>query len=76
MWDQANLLGNLAAARRAAGLTQAHLAERLGTTENAVGNYERTKAGLVLISPQRYCRALGGALALEVEDLAAVEVAA
>lgn len=75
-WDQANLIGNLAAARRAVGLTQAIVAERLGATENAVGNYEHTKAGVVLISPQRYCRAIGGALALEVEDLAAVGVAA
>ncbi|MEU7972190.1 helix-turn-helix transcriptional regulator [Micromonospora sp. NPDC049089] len=75
-WDQANLIGNLGAARRAVGLTQAVVAERLDLTERAVSNYEHTKTGVVLISPQRYCRALGGALAIEVEDLAALEVAA
>lgn len=76
LWDQANLLANLVAARQALGLTQAQMGERLGSSESAVGNYERTKTGLMLISPQRYCRALGGELAMELEHLAALAVAA
>lgn len=75
-WDQTNLLANLVAARQACGLTQRQVGEILGSSESAVGNYERTKTGLMLISPQRYCRAIGGTLALELEHLDAMAVAA
>ena len=68
-WDQRTLLANLAAARQAVGLTQRQVGDVLGSSESAVGNYERTKTGLMLISPQRYCRAIGGELAMELMDL-------
>ncbi|MCZ7434790.1 helix-turn-helix transcriptional regulator [Micromonospora sp. WMMC241] len=76
-WDQQNLLADLATAREATGLTRRQVGERLGCSGSAVGNYERTRTGLVLISPQRYCRAIGGRLAVELEHLdAAVAVPA
>ncbi|MEV4521443.1 helix-turn-helix transcriptional regulator [Micromonospora tulbaghiae] len=68
-WDQQQLLLNLAAARQAAGLTQRQVGDALGSSESAVGNYERTKTGLMLIAAQRYCRAIGGRLALELAHL-------
>lgn len=68
-WDQQQLMGSLGAARRACGLTQAQVAAQLGSTENAVSEFERTRHGLMLGTVQRYCRVLGGFLWLGVESL-------
>lgn len=78
VWDQQHLMSSLGAARRGRGYTQAELAEVLGTTEAALGEFERTRHGLLFGSVQRYCRALDGFLWLGVELAAAptVEVAA
>lgn len=75
-WDQRQLLSSLAAARRACGHTQASLSHLLRTTENALGEFERTKDNLMFGSLQRYCRALDGYLWLGVEILRPVEAVA
>jgi transcriptional regulator with XRE-family HTH domain len=67
-WDQQQLMGSLGAARRGCGLTQAQVAVLFGSTENAVGEFERTRHGVMLGTVQRYCRNLGGFLSLGVED--------
>ncbi|WP_328344873.1 helix-turn-helix transcriptional regulator [Micromonospora sp. NBC_00421] len=75
-WDQKQLVASLGSARRAAGLTQAQMAARLGSTENAVGEFERTRHGLMVATVQRYCRVLGGFLWLGVETVPQFEAVA
>ena len=78
LWDQAALVEQLVAARVALGVTQAELGRRLDTGDQAVGNIERlgNGPGLMFTTPQRYCRALGGALWVGTESLTAVRAAA
>lgn len=68
-WDQRQLMPALSAARHARGHTQKSLAAVLGTTEDALSEFERTTHGLLFASVQRYCRALDGFLWLGVESL-------
>lgn len=76
-WDQDRLLSAMVSARRACGISQARLAAQLGLSENGLGNFERTTAtGLMFATVQRYCRGLDGFLAIEVDELAVLEVAA
>ncbi|MFG1846723.1 helix-turn-helix domain-containing protein [Micromonospora carbonacea] len=69
VWDQQHLMSGLVTARRACGHTQASLARLLGTTENALGEFERSPHVPLFGSVQRYCRPLGGWLWLGVESL-------
>lgn len=69
-WDRQRLLAALVSARRAAGITQAVLAGRLGIAVNVLGRFERTaEAGLMWATCQRYCRASGGELWIGVEPI-------
>jgi transcriptional regulator with XRE-family HTH domain len=58
-------------ARRAAGLSQAQLAERLGTTQSAVARLERPGANPRVDTLDAALRASGQRLALEVAPIAA-----
>ncbi len=53
------LARELIAARTQAGLTQADVAERMGTTQSTVARLEGGKAAPSLRSLQRYARAVG-----------------
>jgi transcriptional regulator with XRE-family HTH domain len=54
----------LAEARRSRGLTQAELARRLGTTQSAVAQLERTGTNPTIATLDRALRAAGHRLAL------------
>lgn len=68
-WDQQALIAALIYARTALGLSQAAVGERLGIGMRSVSAFENAEA-LMFITPQRYCRALGGVLSVGVEDAA------
>jgi transcriptional regulator with XRE-family HTH domain len=57
----------LAEARRAAGLTQEQLAERLGTTQSQVSRMEKQGEDISIGLLRRYVSALGKDLTLEVK---------
>ena len=58
----------LAEARIEAGLTQAELAERLGTTQSQVSRLERQGEDISIGALRRYVSALGKDLTLEVKS--------
>jgi transcriptional regulator with XRE-family HTH domain len=57
---------DLTAARRKAGLTQREVAERMGTTQSAVSRVESGRAVPSLEFLDRYARAVGTTLVLEL----------
>jgi transcriptional regulator with XRE-family HTH domain len=57
----------VADARKAAGLTQAELAQRLGTTQSAIARLERATSRVRLDSVDRALRACGRSLRLVSE---------
>lgn len=61
-WDRAEILGVLADARRAMGVTQVALGDAMGISDRSVAALENPDADVLLVSLQRYCRGLGGAL--------------
>ena len=67
-WDRLALLDALRSAREELGVSTAALADALGVTGGAVRQLEAGR-DLLLASAQRYCRGLGGVLAVEVEPL-------
>lgn len=69
-WERAVLCERLAGARVAARLRQLDVAARLGVTVQAVSSFERTPDGVLMVSAQRYARAIGGALIPELSALA------
>lgn len=76
-WDQAALADALRVARIAVGMTQAQVGQRLGTGDQAVRHIEKVgNGGLLFMTPQRYCRALGGYLVISTDALADRRVAA
>jgi transcriptional regulator with XRE-family HTH domain len=52
-------LRRLRAARRAAGLTQAQLAERVGQTQSFVSKCERGERRLDIVETRAFCFAIG-----------------
>lgn len=60
----AQLMRCLYELRRRANLTQAEVAERMGTTQSAVSDLERTAVDPHVTTLQRYARAVGAALKL------------
>ncbi|MGH7857652.1 MAG: helix-turn-helix domain-containing protein [Candidatus Binatia bacterium] len=56
----------LTAARRRAGLTQREVAERMGTTQSAVSRVESGRVAPSLDFLDRYARAIGTRLAVEL----------
>ena len=61
------LHGEIAAARRRKGLTQAELARRLGTTQAAIARLERDGALPRMRTLQRLAEALGAKLVVRLE---------
>ena len=62
-----NHIGNaIAAARRAAGLTQQELAERAGTSQSAVARLERGRSSPTLATVERLAAAAGCILRVEL----------
>jgi predicted transcriptional regulator len=57
--DEFAMARELIAARTRAGLTQADVAERMGTTQSTVARLEGGKATPSLRSVQRYAQAIG-----------------
>jgi len=58
----ANLMRSLHRLREARRLTQADIAERMGTTQSAVSDLERTAVDPRISTLQRYARAVGASL--------------
>lgn len=53
------LIDTLVKMRRAQGMTQADVAERMGTTQSSVSKFERAGGDPYLSTIQRYARAIG-----------------
>jgi DNA-binding XRE family transcriptional regulator len=60
------LLGELAAQRRAAGLSQAEVAERMGTSQPAIARLEAGEVDVRMSTVERYAAAIGRRLELRV----------
>ena len=65
--DEFALARELIAARTEAGLTQADVAERMGTTQSTVARLEGGKAAPSLRSLQRYAQAVGRRAVVHLE---------
>ena len=66
------LARELIAARTRAGLTQAEVAQRMGTTQSTVARLEGGKAAPSLRSVQRYAQAVGARAVVHLEPQAAL----
>jgi transcriptional regulator with XRE-family HTH domain len=62
--DLANIMRCLYDLRRSSGLTQAEVANRMGTTQSAISDLERTAVDPHVTTLQRYARAVGASLKL------------
>jgi predicted transcriptional regulator len=60
-------LADLVAMRRAAGLSQAEVAERMGTSQPAVARLEAGNVDVRLSTLERYAAAVGGRLRLRLD---------
>lgn len=69
--DEFALARELIAARTRAGLTQAEVAERMGTTQSTVARLEGGKAAPSLRSVQRYAQAVGARAVVRIKPRAA-----
>lgn len=67
--EYATLLDLLRETRKAAGVTQVELAERVGTTQSFVSKLERGEARVDVIQLRRICSAIGTDLPRFVNDL-------
>ena len=65
--DEFTVARELIAARTQAGLTQADVAERMGTTQSTVARLEGGKATPSLRSLQRYAQAVGRRAVVRLE---------
>lgn len=60
--EYANLIEALVSSRKALGMTQAQVAEIMGTTQSVISDFERIGGGPHMSTVQRYVGALGGRL--------------
>lgn len=67
--EYALFLSHLRAARKAKGLTQAQLAERLGETQSFVSKCERGERRIDAIELRAFCQAIGISLADFIQQL-------
>ncbi|GIJ67266.1 helix-turn-helix domain-containing protein [Virgisporangium ochraceum] len=63
-----DLVEELVARRRAAGLSQGEVAERMGTSQPAVARLEAGQVDARMSTLRRYAAAVGAELKLEVPD--------
>jgi predicted transcriptional regulator len=61
----------LIAARARAGITQAELAQRMGTTQSAIARLESGRRTPSIDTVQRYARALGARAVVRIEPMVA-----
>ena len=61
--ERRRLVGDLAAQRRAAGLSQTEIAARMGTSQSAVARLEAGDADVRVSTLERYAAAIGSQLA-------------
>lgn len=66
-FDRRAFIESLADARRTMRVTQRILGERMGITENGVAEIEKER-DVLLVNAQRYCRALGTSLVIDLEE--------
>ena len=57
--DYVRLVEALVAARKSHGITQAEVAQRMGTTQSFVSKYERREVLLDILDYVRFCLAVG-----------------
>lgn len=67
-FDRRALIEGLVEARRWVGMSQQRVAQRLGISEKGVGAIEHER-DVMLVTAQRYCRALDLSLAVELEEV-------
>jgi|SRR5215470_2668496 len=58
--ERRRLVGDLAATRRSAGLSQTQIAARMGTSQSAVARLESGEADVRASTLERYAAAVGG----------------
>src|SRR5262249_57754971 len=66
--ERRRLVGELAAARRSAGLSQTEVAARMGTSQSAVARLESGDADARASTLERYAAALGGQISWRLQD--------
>lgn len=64
--DQADTIEHLVRTRRERSLTQRDVADRMGTTQSAVSNFERIGGNPTIGTIQRYARAVGARVRVSV----------
>jgi len=67
--DYATFLECLRQARKAAGLTQEQLAEKIGTTQSVVSKFERGERRIDIVELRVICKAMGIRLQQFVMDM-------
>lgn len=68
--DEFSIARELIAARTRAGLTQADVAERMGTTQSVIARLEGGKRAPSMRTVQRYAQALGARAVVRIEPQA------
>ena len=67
MADEFGMARELIAARARMGLTQADVAQRMGTTQSAIARLESGRTSPTLRTLQRYAHAVGARLRVQIE---------
>lgn len=67
--EYALFLSHLRAARKAAGLTQEQVAERLGQTQSFVSKCERGERRINVVELRAFCQAIGISFADFIQEL-------
>lgn len=67
--EYALFLSHLRAARKAAGLTQEQVAERLGQTQSFVSKCERGERRIDVVELRAFCQAIGISFADFIQEL-------
>lgn len=70
MTDEYAIARELIAARARAGLSQGEVAQRMGTTQSVVARLESGKRLPSMRTVQRFAEAVGGHVALRIEQVA------
>lgn len=66
--DEFEIAGELIAARARAGMSQAEVAERMGTTQSVVARLESGRRLPSMRTVERFAQAVGGHLVLRIES--------
>ncbi len=66
--ERRQLVGELTAVRRSAGLSQTEIAARMGTSQSAVARLEAGEADVRASTLERYAAAVGGQISWRLRD--------